>query len=160
MTARHSPRRRDVYKSVTATATGLVAFGALTGTGYAAGAIAHQSELDQQQSEDTPAPPDSAAPLPSPARTVLKRRPYRTVIRTEVVHRVATEAVQVGSGGSVSATAPPSSVSSPTWSASSSGSSSSGSSGGGGSPARPPAQAAAPAPKPAPAPAPAPSSGS
>ena len=48
MTVRHTPGRRDLYKSTTAALTGLAAFGSLAGTGYAAGAIAHAQDVGDQ----------------------------------------------------------------------------------------------------------------
>ncbi len=152
MTVPHTPRRRDLYQAATAVLTGLAAFGSLVGTGYAAGAIAHRQDLvdkGEQQSK-TPAA-TTAAPTP-PVKAVARRRPYRTVVRTEVVHQVSSNAATVGTGGTISATATGGSGSG-AGSASSSSSSSSSSGGGGGHAApAPPAQAPAPAPKPAPAP--------
>lgn len=147
MTARHTPGRRDLYKAATAVLTGLAAFGSLAGTGYAAGAIARQQDLGDKDEQQSPTPAATVAAPATPVTTVAKRRPYRTVVRTDVVHRVSTNAASVGTGGTISATA---TGGSRIGSGSASSSSSSG--GGGHAAPRPPAQAPAPAPRPAPAP--------
>ena len=160
MTVRHTPARRDLYKAATATVTGLVAFVSVAGTGYAAGAIAQQQagqQEDKQEQQDAAV----AAPVQEPeVRTVARRRPHRTVVRTEVVHRASTAVAAVATGGNVTSAG---TANTPTRSYSTSSSSSSTRSAAPSRSAPQPApKAAQPAPKPAPKPAtkPAPSSGS
>ncbi len=169
MSRRHTPGKRDLYTSLTAALTGVAVFGSLAGTGYAVGAIAHQHDLEQQRRDDAAATAAAAtaqgAPAPAQVRTIVKRRPHRTVVHTQVIHR-APVSVSVGSGGTISSSA------SSSYPASSTSSGSTRSTGGSSShttsstqvtnpaprPAAQPKPAAAP--QPAPKPAPAPSSGS
>jgi hypothetical protein len=128
---RITPRARNTFQFLTAAATGLTAFGALTGTGLVTGQIA--AAFDRQTALEP------VAPVQEPARVVTKRRPHRTVVRTVVVNRAsAAHVVSPGTGGTVRAATGRSSGSGSGYHPSSS---------------RPPA-----APKPAPPPAP--SSGS
>jgi hypothetical protein len=129
-----STLRRDVYKAVTAGFTGITAFGALAVTGAVAGTAAHQKAAG-----DAAGPPPTTPPAP----TVTKRRPHRTIVRTEIVHVVSGNGVaRASTGGTVSSSGAAGSASHSSTA---------------GHSASAPRPAAAPAPKPAPA---APSSGS
>lgn len=128
-----STRKRDTYKAAAAGLTGVTAFGALTVTGAVAGAVAHEAAVKKHHEVQA-----------STIQAVPRRRAYRTVVRTRIVHMVSTSGVGApGSGGLVS-----------TWS----GNAGSGNSNGSAA-AYTPRQAPA-APRPAPPPAPARTSGS
>lgn len=162
MRLRHTPGKRDFYLSLTATLTGVAAFGSLAGTGYVVGSVTHKQNLEQQRHDEgatatsATAAPRSAKP---PVLTILKRRPHRTVVQTQVIHR-APVSVSVGSGGTVSSAATTSQSGSSGYSGSTGGggSSSNGTNAHAANPA--PRPAAQPKPAPRPAPKPAPSAGS
>ncbi len=105
MAAGHTPGKRDLYKAATATMTGVVAFGALAGTGYASGVVAHQYDLDQQLKKQQQAGAAAGAQQPTPT-TVARRRPHRTIVHTQVIQRATTGVTRVGSGGTITSTAP------------------------------------------------------
>lgn len=151
---RYTPRSRDRYKNLLALMTGVATFGSFAGTGIVTGVAAHDTALQDQEraqadalaaAAQRAAASRAAQPLPySPTIVVTKARPQKTVVEEVSVPAAAA----VGSGGTVSPTAPaaPPVAAAPAPPA-----------GGTTVSQAPPA---APAPPPAPAPAPAPSSGS
>lgn len=148
---------RDRYRLAVWTTTAAVAAGAVTATGWVAGAAAQQqdrADAAEQARQDAQARKEYDAWLAAygdqaaerPVRTVVRHRPTRTRVTTRYVTASAT--TSVGAGGTVSTPAP---SAPPAPAAGTSGTSGSGGSGGASTPAPPP---------PPPPPAPAPSSGS
>jgi len=158
----YTARTRDRYHVLAALTSGAFAVGSLAAAGALTGVAARQTTMSEQARRDNAtaqlllarteaARTDPRPPVPATV-VILRPRPVRTVVQTQVLHRAsAPGTAAVGTGGTVSST--PSSSSPP--------------------PAAAPAPAAparvvqaAPAPQPAappapkPAPAPAPSSGS
>lgn len=113
MRYRRTPRSRDRYKAGVAVATGLVTFSAVAATGavsgWAARATGARDEARRQADAEARAQAYAAyrravqvAPE-SRLSVVTVTRPHRTVVRTNVVHRVSQAGVaQVSSGGGLS----------------------------------------------------------
>ncbi len=139
----YSPRTRDIYRGALFAVTGLSTVGALTGSGWLAGnaAASHEKQMATEKAEKQQAERERLEKwYADNPQVVTKNRPVVTEVETRTV-----PAAEVGTGGSMSGSAPEPMTSS--------------SSGGGSAPAPAPAPAA-PAPAPEPPPAPAPSGGS
>lgn len=119
---------RDRYRFAVWTTTAAVAAGALTATGWVAGAAAHdraQDDAARQAEQDAQAGAEYAAWLArygdqarsQRPRTVVRQRPARTRVSTRYVIATGSTAA-VGAGGTVSTPIAPSSQSQQTGSGS------------------------------------------